>query len=158
MEAEAANRRGYYIVGGSDQFDVQTSTVSLENSIHLFVPEESNKSKSEESKDKTITRKYSLSEIGDLQSKLMLIGGKQGKEREMGQKEKDYFLRVCNGVQILRFSVLSELMNSDPSNVCFIFNTITASFDCFFYTFSLKSYNTCYLITLLTKYYTLLLI
>ena len=106
MEAEAANRRGYYIVGVSDQFDVQTSTVSLENSIHLFVPEESNKSKSEESKDKTVTRKYSLSEIGDLQSKLMLIGGKQGKEREMGQKEKDYFLRVCNGMQILIFSVL----------------------------------------------------
>lgn len=87
MEAEAANRRGYYRVGASEQFEVQSTDISLENSLRLCVPEEGKESDG-------INKVYKLSDIGDLQSKLMLIGGKEGTERELGQIEKDYFLRV----------------------------------------------------------------
>ena len=102
MEAEAVNRRGYYIIGSSKSFDVQQSVVTLENSLHLYVPEKKNgvtNGQEDSISPKENVKKYRLNDIGDLQSKLMLIGGQQGKEREMGQIEKDCFLQVfCLGL------------------------------------------------------------
>ena len=97
MEAEAVNRRGYYVIGSSKSFADQESAVTLENSLHLYVPEKKNGVNSNK-EDSTFSQEnvklYKLNDIGDLQSKLMLIGGQQGKEREMGQIEKDCFLQV----------------------------------------------------------------
>ena len=98
MEAEAVNRRGYYIIGSSETFDVQKSVHTMENSLHLYVPEKTNSGDQSEQSSSGSTENvkvYKLIEIGDLQSKLMLIGGQQGKEKEMGQIEKDCFLQVC---------------------------------------------------------------
>ena len=102
MEAEAVNRRGYYVIGSLESFDVQQSVVTLENSLHLYVPEKKNgtlNGQEDSISYKENVKIYKLSDIGDLQSKLMLIGGQQGKEREMGQIEKDCFLQVlCLGL------------------------------------------------------------
>ena len=82
VKAKAINRWGYYIIGSPTRFDVQQSEATLENSLHLYVPSRDN------------GKIYKLNDIEDLQSKLMLIGGQKGKEREMGQIEKDCFLQV----------------------------------------------------------------
>ena len=97
MEAEAINRRGYYKIGSLESFDVQQSVVTLENSLRLYVPEKKNgtiNGQEDSISSKENVKIYELNDIGDLQSKLMLIGGQQGKEREMGQIEKDCFLQV----------------------------------------------------------------
>ena len=95
------NRRGYYEIGSlKKQFDVQQLVVKLENSLYLFVPEKENGlvPNVEDSECSSFSKEnmkvYRLNDIGDLQSKLMLIGGQEGKEREVGQIEKDCFLQV----------------------------------------------------------------
>ena len=102
MEAEAVNRRGYYKIGSLESFDVQQSVVTLEKSLHLYVPEKKNgtiNGQEDSISSKENVKIYKLNDIGDLQSRLMLIGGQQGKEREMGQIEKDCFLQVfCLGL------------------------------------------------------------
>ena len=96
IEAEAANTRGYYIIGCSEQnFDIQTTVVTLENSLRLRVPQEPNEDGSEDVNSEACFKEYNLDEIGDLQSKLVLIGGKV-KEREIGQFQKDDFLKVIH--------------------------------------------------------------
>ena len=97
MEVEAINRRGYYIIGSLESFDVQQSVVTLENSLHLYVPEKKNgtlNGQEDSISSKENVKIYKLNEIGDLQSELMLIGGQRGMEIEMGQIEKDCFLQV----------------------------------------------------------------
>eukprot|EP00794_Sanderia_malayensis_P006458 gene6457-7190_t len=89
METEAANRRGYYIVGAIQETDAKRS---LENSLSLVVPEEDSNGKSKTGDEDKKT--YSIDEIRDLQSKLMLIGGNKGRQRESGQLEKDAFLKM----------------------------------------------------------------
>ena len=113
MEAEAVNRRGYYVIGFSKSIADLESAVTLENSLHLYVPEKRNGAINDQedsiSSEENV-KLYKLNDIGDLQSKLMLIGGQQGKEREMGQIEKDCFLQV-SFVELqfkLRLSLLSN--------------------------------------------------
>ena len=55
----------------------------LENSVYLVVPKDDDKNREE--------KNYSLEEIKDLQSKLMLIAGKA----ESGKEEIDQFNQVC---------------------------------------------------------------
>lgn len=92
MEAEAVNRRGYYIVGCINGVDVRKSVMTMKNSLQLYVPERQDDADSSDNKGNK--KVYNLTDIGDLQSKLMLIGGQQGKENELGQIEKDCFLQV----------------------------------------------------------------
>ena len=90
------NRRGYYIIGASESLDIEKSRVTLDNSLCLSVPEKATGTGMDQETvyDSSHPKIYRLNDIGDLQSKLMLIGGQQGKEKELGQIEKDCFLQV----------------------------------------------------------------
>ena len=104
METEVANRRGYYLVGAIEQS--QNSTVTLENSIILVVPEEAAEKQNDDLVSDSVDKKtYNVDKIRDLQSKLMLIGGKQGREREAGQVEKDCFLRVSHWICLIAITL-----------------------------------------------------
>ena len=112
MEAEKANRKGVYVVGAVSLikgFNYASEPVaSLNNALQLFVGEFST-----ETVDLDLTRKdikvYSLDDIRDLQSKLMLIGGKEGKAKELGQIEKDCFIRVSAWVCFFTASAKIQL-------------------------------------------------
>ena len=90
------NRRGYYKIGASESLDIEISRVTLDNSLCLHVPEKATGTGMDQETvhDSSHSKIYRLNDIGDLQSKLMLIGGQQGKEKELGQIEKDCFLQV----------------------------------------------------------------
>ena len=92
METEAANCRGVYTLGKlSSSGGKATANSSLSNSLQLFVGQSLNDEGDTKGNDGKI---YGLDEIRDLQSKLMLIGGKQRKEKDSGQIQKDCFIRV----------------------------------------------------------------
>ena len=102
MKTHAANRRGHYIIGYSEHFDIQTSSITMENSLYLHVPEatsgpdtivESLECSSCQSRDVKI---YDLNDIRDLQSIVMLLGGKE-EHSESSEKTDDssrLFLKV----------------------------------------------------------------
>ena len=96
-EAENANRKGIYVVGELPSLQGTNSTndvtASLNNALRLFVGEFSTVNFEKDLNGKDF-KAYDLDEIRDLQSRLMLIGGKQGKAKELGQIEKECFIRV----------------------------------------------------------------
>ena len=102
MKAHAANRRGHYIIGYSELFDIQTSRITMENSLYLHVPEtasgpdtlvESLECSSCQCRDVKI---YNLNDIRDLQSIVMLLGGKEDNRENTGKTEDSsrLFLKV----------------------------------------------------------------
>ena len=97
-EVEKVNRKGVYVVGSISQRDETgcsgEEVVSLDNALRLFVGEFPAEVKDVDLLASGI-KCYSLDDIRDLQSKLMLIGGKRGRTKEPGQIETAYFIRVC---------------------------------------------------------------
>ena len=103
VQAEAINSRGVYIVGRQEAEDAlpedQERQLSVDSVISLTVPP---KDDSEEAESKT----YSLDDLKDLQSKLMLIAGKASK----GKDEVDAFVKVGEKEtnEILKIVVLAS--------------------------------------------------
>ena len=93
MQAKVANRNGCYVVGNikreCERFINDVAT--LEDVIELRTSEENKDSRKFE-------KSYSLTEIHDLQSRLMLLGVDKVKSgtntAENKQIEKDYFVQV----------------------------------------------------------------
>ena len=88
VQAEMINSSGVYVVGRLNHKQGSTSEkeerLSLDHVVRLTVPPK--KSGADNAKDVV----YSLDEIKDLQSKLMLIAGKA----EKGKDEVDTFVKV----------------------------------------------------------------
>jgi hypothetical protein len=87
-QVEAINSFGiYHIADGGKSKDIKcfTSGVKLciENTVCLVIPEEKNREE----------KIYSLEEVKDVQSKLMLIAGKESRK-----DEADQFNQVCDGI------------------------------------------------------------
>ena len=85
-QVEAINSSGIYHIADSEKSkDIKCFTsgvkLCLENTVCLVIPEEKNREE----------KIYSLEEIKDVQSKLMLIAGKA----ENGKEEVDQFNEVC---------------------------------------------------------------
>ena len=88
VQVEAINSRGIYYIAGKKRASESKHMNSglglcLENLVYLVVPREENKNREE--------KVYSLEEIKDVQSKLMLIAGKANS----GKEEVDQFNQVC---------------------------------------------------------------
>ena len=88
VQAEMINSRGVYVVGRlnheQDSTFVKEERLSLDHVVRLTVPPK------ESGADNAQDVVYSLDEIKDLQSKLMLIAGKA----EKGKDEVDTFVKV----------------------------------------------------------------
>ena len=88
VQAEMINSSGVYVVGRlnreQDTMSEKEERLSLDHVVRLTVPPQ----KSEEKNAQDVV--YSLGEIKDLQSKLMLIAGKA----EKGKDEVDTFVKV----------------------------------------------------------------
>ncbi len=88
VQVEAINSSGIYYIADSEK-TIEIKSVSsgarlcVENLVCLVVPEDKTKNREE--------KIYSLEEIKDVQSKLMLIAGKA----ESGKEEIDQFNEVC---------------------------------------------------------------
>ena len=85
MQVEAINAFGVYHIANYQLLKSRNGGCEpgLENNVCLLVPEDGEK--------RTEERIYSLDEIKDVQSKLMLIAGKADK----GKEEVVQFLEVC---------------------------------------------------------------
>ena len=88
VQVEAINSCGVYYIADSEIAPERKHVNSgmgmcLKNLVYLVVPKEENKNREE--------RVYSLEEIKDVQSKLMLIAGKA----DSGKEEVDQFNQVC---------------------------------------------------------------
>ena len=83
METKKANRRGVYIIGNvegrSEDFLTKTTTIKSAVSFQFRGKEET---------------KLTLSNIEELQSRLMLLGHAQESAAERVDQEKQYFLKV----------------------------------------------------------------
>ena len=88
VQAEMINSSGVYVVGRlhreQDSRSEKEERLSLEHVVRLTVPPK------ESGGDNAQNIEYSLDEIKDLQSKLMLIAGKA----EKGKDEVDTFVKV----------------------------------------------------------------
>ena len=84
VQAKMINSSGVYVVGRLDSTSVKEERLSLDHVVRLTVPPK------ESGADNAQDVVYSLDEIKDLQSKLMLIAGKA----EKGNDEVDTFVRV----------------------------------------------------------------
>ena len=95
IQVETINSTGIYFIADSEKLKNinhlnSSARSSLENVVCLIAP--SNLEKNREEKI------YSLEEIKDVQSKLMLIAGKA----ESGKDEVDQFNQVCNNTCVMR--------------------------------------------------------
>ena len=84
MEAQTANRYGCFTIGNQTTTHVDFNETKLADILKFEIrnPESTNK-------------EYTLEEINDLQSRLMLLGGGIGGiALEEKQKEKDYLIQV----------------------------------------------------------------
>ncbi|KAK2553290.1 E3 ubiquitin-protein ligase rnf213-alpha [Acropora cervicornis] len=92
VQAEMINSSGVYVVGRlhreQDSRSEKEERLSLEHVVHLTVPPK------ESGGDNAQDIEYSLDEIKDLQSKLMLIAGKA----EKGKDEVDTFVKNLEGI------------------------------------------------------------
>jgi hypothetical protein len=82
VQVEAINSTGIYFIADS-KTRTNESKLCPENLVRLVVPKNEDKNREE--------KIYSLEEIKDVQSKLMLIAGKA----ENGKEEVDQFNEVC---------------------------------------------------------------
>ena len=118
MEAKAVNSRGVYIVG-SDSFSKEQGsdqTAALNNSLMLYVSQHVKNGDGSNFERKDV-KMYDFDQIRDLQSKLVLIGGKQRKTKEQDyQVQKDCFNRVSmlyNSFEVLFNKSVSSLTQKD---------------------------------------------
>ncbi|XP_065676513.1 E3 ubiquitin-protein ligase rnf213-alpha-like isoform X2 [Hydra vulgaris] len=97
MEAQIANRKGYFVIGNQKSGCVDFLEFNLADVIKFQIQNE----------DSTV-KDYTLEEVNDLQSRLMLLGGHIGdKSVEDKQKEKDYFVEVVEVVTRLGYAYMS---------------------------------------------------
>ena len=105
VEAEMINSRGVYVVGRlnreQDSVSEREERLSLDHVVRLTVPPK--KSGEENAQDVV----YSLDEIKDLQSKLMLIPGKA----EKGKDEVDTFVQVRKMSHIRNLGFICDGLN-----------------------------------------------
>ena len=84
MEAQIVNRNGHFIIGNQTKTYIDFEEYTLADVIKFKI----------KNTDSTV-KKYTLEEINDLQSRLMLLGGDIGGiSAQEKQKEKDYFVEV----------------------------------------------------------------
>ena len=88
VQVKAINSCGVFYIADSEKAPESKSMdrgmeLCLQNLVHLVVPKEENENREE--------KVYSLEEIKDVQSKLMLIAGKA----DNGKEEVDQFNQVC---------------------------------------------------------------
>ena len=84
MEAQVANRNGHFIIGNQTITYDDFKEFALVDVIKFKI----------QNADSTV-KEYTLEEIYDLQSRLMLLGGDIGGiSAQEKQKEKDYFVEV----------------------------------------------------------------
>ena len=105
VQVEAINSSGiYYIADGDKAKETKHANsggkLCLENLVCLVVPE--NKDKNREEKI------YSLEEVKDVQSKLMLIAGKA----ESGKEDVDQFNEVCVHFELNEIATNYELLST----------------------------------------------
>ena len=100
VQVKAINSSGVYHI--ADRKARESTHISggglelrLENLVRLVVPGDENKDREE--------RVYSLDEIKDVQSKLMLIAGKA----ESGKEEVDQFNQVC--IFVSKYKLMREV-------------------------------------------------
>ncbi|XP_065676801.1 E3 ubiquitin-protein ligase rnf213-alpha-like isoform X2 [Hydra vulgaris] len=97
MEAQIANRKGYFVIGNQKSGCVDFLEFNLTDVIKFQIKNE----------DLTV-KDYTLEEVNDLQSRLMLLGGDIGdKSVKEKQKEKDYFVEVVEVVTRLGYAYMS---------------------------------------------------
>nr|XP_047126393.1 E3 ubiquitin-protein ligase RNF213 isoform X3 [Hydra vulgaris] len=97
MEAQIANRKGYFVIGNQKSGCVDFLEFNLADVIKFQIKNE----------DLTV-KDYTLEEVNDLQSRLMLLGGDIGdKSVKDKQKEKDYFVEVVEVVTRLGYAYMS---------------------------------------------------
>ena len=108
VQVEAINSTGIYFIAENEtnKHDVtDDGKLCLENLVCLVVPKDEIKNREK--------RVYSLEEIKDVQSKLMLIAGKA----ENGKEEVDQFNEVCFSAFAFSHSLPSKCANDyDQSN------------------------------------------
>ena len=111
VQAKTINSSGVYVVGqlvpAEDSSAERERRLSLDNVVSLTVPP---KGESEDAEGKT----YSLDELKDLQSKLMLIAGKA----EKGKDEVERFVKVST-MKMMDGIVLEIPLHSHFSVHCF---------------------------------------
>ncbi|XP_065678763.1 E3 ubiquitin-protein ligase rnf213-alpha isoform X3 [Hydra vulgaris] len=97
MEAQAANRKGCFVIGNQKSSYVEFLEFSLADVIKFQIKN-----------DDSTVKDYSLEEINDLQSCLMLLGANISEKsiQEM-TKEKDYFVAVVEVVTRLGYAYMS---------------------------------------------------
>ena len=112
VQVEAINSCGVYYIADSERAPESKRMDSeeglcLENLVYLVVPKEENKNREE--------KVYSLEEVKDVQSKLMLIAGKA----DSGKEEVDQFNEVCILLNILSKCITISINSSVPhSDLC----------------------------------------
>ena len=100
VQVEAINSSGvFYIAEPKTKKDSVGLELCLENVVRLVVPENESKDREE--------KVYSLEEIKDVQSKLMLIAGKA----DSGKEEVDQFNQVCIFVMLEVMENIEMLKN-----------------------------------------------
>ncbi|XP_067673877.1 E3 ubiquitin-protein ligase rnf213-alpha-like [Haliotis asinina] len=110
-QAGQINNRGMYRIGNLD--DIQNcSLLTLNNVISLHVTQD---------KDQNLSRKYSYSQLVDLQSRLMLVAG----QAEKGKENMDHFTMVLDGIVRLARTYIRLCIDG-----CVLFNCWKGKFLC----------------------------
>ncbi|XP_065678667.1 E3 ubiquitin-protein ligase rnf213-alpha isoform X7 [Hydra vulgaris] len=99
MEAQVANRRGYFIIGNQKNDNSDFLEFDLADVIKFIIKTDDLKKPDKE---------YTLEEINDLQSRLMLLGANIGdKSIQDMKKERNYFVGVVEIVTRLGLAYMS---------------------------------------------------
>ncbi|XP_071112375.1 E3 ubiquitin-protein ligase rnf213-alpha-like [Haliotis cracherodii] len=110
-QAGQINNRGLYRIGNFDDIE-NCSLLALKNVISLHVTQD---------KEENGSRKYSYSQLVDLQSRLMLVAG----QAEKGKDDVDHFIMVLDG--IVRLAKTYIRLCTDG---CVLFNCWKGKFFC----------------------------
>ncbi|XP_047126737.1 E3 ubiquitin-protein ligase rnf213-alpha isoform X2 [Hydra vulgaris] len=110
MEAQTANRNGCFIIGNHGNNNGDFIVTKLSDVVKFEI---------RNSTEKVYTPKtYTLEEVNDLQSRLMLLGGDIGGTSSLDQqKEKDYFIEV---VEVIMRLGHAYMMLCDAGDVNYI--------------------------------------
>ncbi|XP_065678772.1 E3 ubiquitin-protein ligase rnf213-alpha isoform X3 [Hydra vulgaris] len=97
MEAQIANRKGCFVIGNEKGIYLEFLDFNLADVIKFQIKN-----------DDSTVKVYSLEEINDLQSRLMLVGTNISEESiQKMQKEKNYFVTVVEVVTRLGYAFMS---------------------------------------------------
>ncbi|XP_046556283.1 E3 ubiquitin-protein ligase rnf213-alpha-like [Haliotis rubra] len=110
-QAGQINNRGMYKIGNLD--DIQNcSLLALNNVISLHVTQD---------KEQNLSRRYTYSQLVDLQSRLMLVAG----QAEKGKEDMDHFTMVLDGIVRLAKTYIRLCIDG-----CVLFNCWKGKFLC----------------------------